>query len=264
MALVVLNSGREPLGQFDANDGYVATFKGGEFVTWGQVLMPSVGGTDKAASDVQSDGYDPYNLPPFPGGAGGVSTGTALPIGTGAASRPAIVICGNTASGLNAPQPIFLSDDGIKNYGTLFGTIVGRTVGLTSYGPNTSVSSSDLLGPSTTAGSGKVTCWDKPGLYGITLDNVNTNATSGITVTNTALGVGTPLSYDGNGLLTTYAGAVRASQAPIVGYFSEFQTNGSLVTTPQTLVAALNSPSGDVSSLQQESFYMAVFWFVGA
>jgi hypothetical protein len=260
MALVVLNAGREPLGQFDAADGYVASFKGGEFVTWGQVTAQIAGGTDKASADVNNDGYDPFNLP----GMGGVSTGTNVPLGVSGAQRPAIVICGNTASGLNAPQPIFLSDDGIKNYGTLFGTIVGRTVGLTSYGPNSSVSSSDLIGPSTTAGSGKVTCWDKPGLYGITLDNVNTSATAGITVTNTGLGVGTPLSYDGNGLLTTYAGAVRASQAPIVGYFSEFQTNGSLVTTPQTLVAALNSPSGDVSSLQQESFYMAVFWYVGA
>jgi|SRR5271166_2058455 len=229
MALVLLNSGREPLGQFDVKDTQLTSFKGGEVCTWGSTLLTS---GDLAASDVFQDGY----------------------VGTTSKSRPYVTLTLTATS-----APLFLSDDGIAHYGTLFGTIVGGTAGQV-------VSGGAVLGPSTATGSGKMTLWDKQGLYGTTLDAVDT-AADGLVPTNSTLAVGTALCYTALGLLTpqrsTNSINGTGSNSPVVAYLSEFSTNGSLVTTPQTLVAALNSPSGDVTSLQQETFYMAVYSFVG-
>jgi hypothetical protein len=36
-----------------------------------------------------------------------------------------------------------------------------------------------------------------------------------------------------------------------------------MVTTQQFMVAALNSPSGDVTSLAQQTFFQAIFYFLG-
>jgi hypothetical protein len=225
MALVLLNAGREPLGQFDALDSQLTGFLGGEVVTWGSVATP---GSDLASADVFEDGY----------------------VGTTNKTRPVIQRASTSSS-----APLFLSDDGVAHYGTLFGTIVGGTAGQV-------ISGGAVLGPSTATGSGKITCWDKQGLYGVTLDAVDTAAT-GLVPSNASLAVGTHLTYTSSGLLTPVGSANAVSGAPVVGYLSEFSTNGSLVTTPQSLTNALNSPSGDVSSLVQETFYMAVFSFVG-
>jgi hypothetical protein len=219
---------------FDALDSQLTSFKGGEVVTWGSVTTPgqeggpTSGGFDLAAADVIDDGYV------------GVTTKT----------RPVIQFASTAAS-----APLFLSDDGITHYGTLFGQIVGGTVGQV-------VSGGVVLGPSSATGSGKITCWDKQGLYGATLDAVDTSAT-GLVPTNASLAVGSKLTYTSAGLLTPVGSAGAVSGAPVIGYLSEFSSNQSLVTTSASMVSALNSPSGDVSSLQNATFYMAVFSFVG-
>ena len=226
MALILLNPGLNPLGQFDGYDSQVTSFKGGEVCTWVGV---STTGTDQAAADIFNDGY----------------------LGTTSKTRPAVTF--TVASG---SRPLFLADDGTTGYGTLLGSVVGATVGMQSV-------NGAVLGPHTAAGSGKITLWDKPGLYGVTLDAVDT-AADGLVTTNATLTVGKALVYTATGQLTPQGSTNAVGSARVVGYLAEFATNGSMVTTPNNLVSALNSPSGGVSSLQMQKFSSVSFWYVGA
>jgi len=232
MSLKLLQAGREPIGQFDGYDGDYLTLKGGEIVTLISVPVPG----DKAAAD----SFDGYTNP------GGVQ------------SRP--VVTRNVAT---TKRPLFLSDDGITGYGTLFGAVVGGVVGQQVNGPTTFTG--QVLGPSTVTGSGKVTCWDKPGYYAVSLDACDTAAVDGLQPTNTTLTTGaaltwTPASATG-GLITPVGSTNSAGNTVVIGRFIEFESNGSLVTTPNRLVAALNSPSGLVSSLGPRTFNYATFVF---
>jgi hypothetical protein len=245
MSLKLLQPGIQPIGQLDGYDADFLTVKGGEVCTLGSVAtfgQPGVTapGYDKAAYD-SFDGYvNPSMVAKRP-----VVTRTFS--GTG------------TLSGVSAAsRPLMLTDDGILGYGTLFGAVVGGTVGQQVNGPNTY--SGVVLGPATQTGSGKITCWDKPGLYAVSLDACDTAATTGLQPTNTTLDVGAALTYNATGLLTPNVGGSGIGGA-VVGRLVEFTTNGSLVTTPNSLVAALNSPSGNVSSLGPRSFAFAVFFF---
>lgn len=232
MALVLHNVSGPNLGQFDGYVTETLNFKGGEICTLVQQPYPAA----DAASDVNTDGY--INA----GGFGRVIPGVSRTLLT------------------TATRPLFLSDDGTTNYGTLFGSVVGGTAGR-------QVTGGAQLGPHTAAGSGKITLWDKQGLYGVTLDACDT-ASDGLVPTNTALRVGSSLTYvpggASGGQLTPVGSTAAGGNTVVVGRLASFETNGSLVTTPQSLVAALNSPSGDVSSLTQQTFYQAVFWFSGA
>jgi len=59
---------------------------------------------------------------------------------------------------------------GRKGYGTMFGQVIGATVGQgTGVGGMPGVGTV-VIGPSTIRGSGKATLWTKPGLYGVTSD----------------------------------------------------------------------------------------------
>jgi hypothetical protein len=224
MALVILQPGLNPLGQYDAVDSIATTVKGGEVLTFTTVLTSA----DKAAADA-ADGY--------------INPGT---------SRVAL-----TTNIQANSHPLMLCDDGLLHYGTLFGTVVGGTVGQTSYGLTSTVPSSALLGPHTATGSGKLTAWDKPGLYGVTLDAVDDAPTTGLVPTNPTLTAGSEVyAQVNNGILTA-----ASTNNFGVGWFVEFHTNGSLVTTPNRLVSALNSPSSTVSGTLPNSYYMAVFNF---
>jgi hypothetical protein len=262
MALKLLQPGIQPLGQFDGLDIDVLTLKGGEVVSFGAVVtsgQPGVttSGLDHAAYDV-FDGY--VNV-------------------LGTFYRPAVTRLWNatlsTLSSTGTTRPLMLSDEGILGYGTLFGAVVGGTVGQQVNGPTTFTGA--VLGPHTATGSGKCTCWDKPGLYAVSLDAVDTTVATGLVPTNTTNGltVGSPLSFTaatavGNGtggLLTpnltgnTNVIGGTGGSGPTVGHFVEFNTNQSLVTTPNYLVAALNSPSGNVSSVGPRAFQFATIYF---
>lgn len=260
MSLKLLQSSGVPLGQFDGLDVDVLTLKGGEVVSFGSTTtagQPGVTttGLDQAAYDV-FDGY--VNV----GGSPAVF------------KRPVVTrLWGfNNSQYLNDgyARPLMLADDGITGYGTLFGSVVGGTVGQQVNGPTTFTGA--VLGPSTATGSGKVTCWHAAGLYAVSLDAVDTSATIGLQPTNTSLTVGAQLSFTMStglgtgGALTPWAGANainggNALNSPIVGNFVEFNTNQSLVTTPNYLVAALNSPSGIVSSVGPRAFQFATIYF---
>lgn len=219
MALKLLQPGVQPLGQFDGLDTEVLTLKGGEVVTFGSTVVPP---GDKAAYD----SFDGYVAP---------------------SSRPVV-----TKTLGASVRPLMLADEGISGYGTLFGSVVGGTVGQV-------VTGGAVLGPHTATGSGKVTCWEKPGLYAVSLDACDTNATTGLQPTNTTpLAPGAPLYATTAGLITPVS---SGNTTRCIGHFIEFETNGSLVNTPNKLVAALNSPSGLVSSVGPKQFAFAAFYF---
>jgi len=231
MALILLQAGVQPIGQFDGYDSEITLqsggFKGGEVC---QLTQVEVGGSDKAAKD--ADGSDGY-------------------VGTTTQYRPAV-----TRTLAADVRPFFLSDDGASGYGTLFGELVGTTVGQVVPLPG----SGEQLGPHTAAGSGKITVWDKPGLYAVTLDAVDTTATTGLVVDNPTLSIGDPLYATATGTLTPDGSSSHDNPTnTVVARFIEFGTEGSLVTTPNNLVSALNSPSGQAA--QRTRFTQAVIHF---
>lgn len=224
MALRLQQPGIQPLGQFDGYDADYLNVLGGEV---GSFIGVAVSGTDIAAADADgSDGY--VGLPP-------------------ANTRPAITV--QLASGM---RPLGLIDDGTLNYGTLFGQVVGGVAGKV-------VTGGAVLGPHTAAASGKLTFWDKPGTYAVTLDAVDTDS-DGLVPSNGSLAVGDALYATSAGLLTPAAAkSFESGPAPVVARFLEFTTDQSLVTTPNYLVSALNSPSG--SGAQQLNFTQAIIHF---
>lgn len=227
-----------PLGQFDGYDtettlGNTDTLLGGEVVTLvNYTFSGTTAGSDDAAVD--ADGSDGY-------------------VGTTEKHRP--IVTRNLPDGT---RPVFLADEGSRYYGTLFGELVGSVAGKKTPLPGAGTQ----LGPHTAAGSGKVTCWDKPGLYAVTLDAVDT-ADDGLVPDNTTLDVGEGLTATSTGLLTPVGSSTGSfdSSTLVVARFVEFSTDGSLVTTPNYLVAAANSPSGSLGVPAQVAFTQAVIHF---
>lgn len=215
-----------PLGQFDGLDTELTTLLGGEVVGLTGVLTTA---SDKKAKDVD-DGY----------------------VGTTTKYRPVV-----TKTLVANMRPLFLADEGTANYGTILGQVVGGTVGQI-------VTGGAQLGPHTATGSGKVTLWDKPGLYAVTLDAVLDDDTADLVPENTSLAVGDPLYATSAGLLTpnnAHSFESPGASAPVVARFVEFQTDGSLVRTGLAQVSALNSPTGGI--LVGETFTQAVIHFRG-
>ena len=205
MALKIYQSGIQPLGQFDVLDSYLTLVKGGEVGTLFSASR-TVTADEKAVYDVL-DGYtnvtDQYRV----------------------AVAPRV--------NASTDRPIFLLDDGITGYGTLFGTLIGSPGGLCT-GRGTGASCATSLGPHTSSGSGKVTCWDKPGVYAVSVDAVDTSA-SGLVLTNASCDPGVAIKPLGTGVLTQNgSGVVNVT----VGRFMEFETSPFLVTTPPSLVGA--------------------------
>lgn len=195
--LTPLHPGLQPVN-FDIIDTQIESLKGGEVVTL-TALARRNSATETAAPDVL-DGYD-YD--------------PATPLRPGVALATAAVL------------PVFLADAGKANYFTMLGTVVGGKTGLV-------VSGGAALGPHTALASGKVTCWDKPGQYAVTLDACAATFVSSLT---TGLTPGSVIGHTSAGLLqhSTSAGAVAATG---VATFVEFSGSMSLVTTPAYLVGA--------------------------
>lgn len=222
-----------PFGQFDGYDSDIANnvIKGGEVAT---LIALATTNADQAAADVKNwDGY-----------------GTPVP-----AMRPVVTTTLTTGS-----YPLFLTDDGVAYYGTLFGEVVGQTVGKGAYKP---WGSPQQLGPHTATGSGKITLWNYAGTYAVTLDATDTSAANGVQVTNPVMVTGAPLYATAAGKLTSTNGA-KFSGCPVVARFIEFSTNKSLVTTPLNLAQAYNSPVSSPAVTAANLFTEAVIlWGVG-
>jgi hypothetical protein len=205
MSLKLLQPGCNPLGQFDGLDTEALTLLGGEVVTFTSVLAS---GTDLGARDA-FDGY--------------------------VNSLKRVVVTRTIGA---TSRPLMLADEGTTGYGTLFGSVVGGTVGQVSTG-------GAVLGPHTATGSGKVTCWEKPGLYAVSLDAAcDSNATTGLRPTNGSLATGSALYVTTTGLLTPTSGsAAGGGTGTLCGRFVDFDTNGSLVNTPNSLIGAIKTYS---------------------
>ena len=222
MGLKLKQPGIQPAGQFDGYDSEVTTVKGGEV---GTIIGVTVG-TDLAAYD--TDGSDGY---------------VGVPPGT----RPCITV--TLASGA---RPLGLVDDGNSpDYGTLFGSVVGGTAGQLTNGA--------IIGPHSATGSGKLTFWMKPGTYAVTLDAVDVDPTTGLVPSNPTISIGDALYATTAGLLTPDDSV--AFEDVVLARFINFETNGSLVTTPVSLVSAANSPVGLPENGQQDLFTEAVIEF---
>jgi len=199
MALYIYQPGVQPLGQFDCLDGYLSSIMGGEVGTLYQASRRNTA-SEKAAYDVL-DGYDNIH----------------------SVKRAAIAPRINDSR----QRPLWLLDEGTVGYGTLFGQVIGTPVGLSTTGTN--------LGPHTAAASGKVTCWDKPGLYAVSVDAVDTSV-DGLVITNAVCVPGLALDVQSNGKLTPSGSGTAVGVT--VGRFVEFETHPFLVTTPPSLVGA--------------------------
>lgn len=210
-----------PIGQFDGDDSVIGSLKGGEVVTFATTLQSS---SDKAAKDA----FDGYTLPATP-------------------SRPFVTRLGEQSTD-GYGRPLMLADEGIAGYGTLFGSVVGGVAG--------QVSTGAVLGPHTSTGSGKVTCWAQPGLYAITIDTLAASVQP-----TTSLAVGAKLYAT----VTTgaNAGIITAvnTAGSLIGNFVEFMTNGSLVSTPASLVGTFNPPDGSLSGVSSRQLTQAVIFF---
>lgn len=203
MALFAVSGRREPYGWFDGKDSELSSFKGGEVVGLTYSLLTS---SEQKASDV-ADGYVANASQKFPSVTKTITSGM---------------------------RPLFLADEGTKYMGTMFGTLLGSSVGLDSTGT--------VIGPNTAAGSGKVTLWDGPAFYTVTTDNTDPTATTGLQPTNTTIAGNDPLYAMSTGLLTPNV-AVAVSSL-VVARFIEFTTNLSKVSTKLSMVSAPNSPVG--------------------
>lgn len=219
-----LYAGREPLGGFDGLDTEIFTLKGGEVVTFDSIPN-SLG--DKAAADVY-DGYAHGNT-----GVGVTDANVGL--------RTVVRL---VKSG--TPRPLMLADDGLTGYGTMFGTLVGGQIGAATVGAS--------FGPHSAAGSGKVTCWDKPGVYAVSLDAIDATTLAPALAFGTGPKAGTGLySQAGTGLLTS-----TTTSGNKVGSFIEFSSGGSLVNTSAGMAAAFGS--GGLYPLNR-NFKFMVFQF---
>lgn len=186
MALFLLQAGVQPIGEFDVLNTDAAAILGGELMT-----LDVAAKTNSASESAAYDVMDAY---------------------VGANQR----VVARIADGSDDSKIMYLADEGTKFYGVMFGTIVGGPVGLSPAGAN--------LGPSTLTGSGKVTCWDKPGMYGVSLDAVST-----VFVQDQLPGA---LLYRGSDGRLSTAGTAK------VGAFIELSDSGVLVITPPRLVGA--------------------------
>jgi hypothetical protein len=137
MALKLLNPGLRPLGQFDLHDG--VTLLGGEYVEL-QTFAPEPGGDEGHAADV---------------GAMIAPAGTVVSFNIATRTAAAAVLGG-------------LADEGTNEYGTLFGQVIGSTAGRGTMFLGAGVGGAAVTaGPASHVASGKVTVFDKEGLYGI-------------------------------------------------------------------------------------------------
>lgn len=156
--LILLQPGIQPLGQFDLEDDDVAGVVGGE------VAVFVSGVDDTAAADVTRPGpqvkleLGSAALPPYVADGGDAGSQIDDSAGVVAGAVWGLVDEGSSA-GL-----------GGRGYGTMFGQVIGATVGQGTGVGGLSSTGVVVVGPSTLRGSGKATLWTKPGLYGVTGD----------------------------------------------------------------------------------------------
>jgi hypothetical protein len=211
MALKLLNPGLRPLGMFDLEDDNAGNLEGGEYVA----INAAGPGAEGYAADVE-------NVGPFTGAVtlDGNATGVKFDLATSAEN----VLCG-------------LADEGVDEYGTLFGSLIGQNAGRAT---QVAGGGAVVIGPSTDRASGKVTVWAAPGLYGVNGAAAEL-ATTGLalqTTVNTGMGATTGL-HD--------SGGAGSAASLFVGHMAD-----------QSLVSTTNLAAGEAA----ENSCSAI-WFFG-
>lgn len=205
MALYPLNPGVVPLGQFDVVDTELTNILGGEVMT-----LTTASRVNTATETAAADALDGY-----------------LYSNAAATNRPA-----STRASTAAQGPLYLADDGNSpDYLTYFGSLTGP-VGLGGSENGT------RLGPHTASGSGKVTLWDKPGLFAVSVDALAADFVSTLAGAPVVPGsvLGFANSTDIGKIAHDACGNVVSGTG--IGHFVEFSSDPALVTTPNRLVGA--------------------------
>jgi hypothetical protein len=207
MALKLLNPGLRPLGMFDLEDDNAGNLEGGEYVA----LNAAGPGAEGYAADVE-------NVGPFAGAVtlNGNATGVKFDLATSADE----VLCG-------------LADEGVDEYGTLFGSLIGQNAGRA-----TLESGAVVIGPSTDRASGKVTVWAAPGLYGVN------GAAAGLATTGLALETTVNTAY---GATTGLHDSSATAASLFVGHMAD-----------QSLVSTTNLAAGEAAETS-----CSAIWFFG-
>ena len=226
MALKLLNPGLRPLGQFDLHDP--VALRGGEYV------------------ELQT--FDPEPMPNLAGGGEGYAADVgqmlsrvvgqgnhSLAFNTATRTRGAAVLGG-------------LADEGINEYGTLFGQVVGSTAGRGTVFLGAGVGGAAVTaGPATSIASGKVTVFDKEGLYGISGLGSGAQLTADAPVPN-------DLIFSNGGILTDTDPLDGQGIDPVanatgrVGIYVSELSDTSLVSTTSRAV-------GDVATVECHAIY---------
>jgi hypothetical protein len=155
----------------------------------------------------------------------GGEVGVLISTGTNSDGYQVLAVRGATTGDTG---PFFLVDDGLSGYGVLFGNTVVRT----DTGFSSGADSGTRLGPTTYAASGKLTLWDKPGLYAVTLDalfDTETNLKAALPGAHLTVDASTGMLKLGN----MAGGAGSAPLATVVQY----KLDEALVTTGGAVVA---------------------------
>lgn len=201
MALKLLNPGLRPLGTFDLDDDDAASLAGGEYVALQEDGGP---GADGYAADVGSVG-------PM-----GSTVGAAELWNFGLANCVSEELGG-------------LADEGISEYGTLFGSLIGSNAGrATTAGTS---GGAVTIGPATNRASGKVTVWHQAGLYGVN-GNAATGQGSSTTGLDSLTTVNAAVGADDSGLL----GSATGTTGDALGCYAGRVTDSSLVSTTNQAV----------------------------
>jgi len=205
MALILLQPGIQPLGQFDLDDADAAACTGGQVGVLAALELPP---GDGYAADVGQVGprlqVELDSVAATGDGGGGLVTDSAGMWG--------------------------LVDEGTTGYGTLFGTVIGGTAGQgTGFGTR-STQGVVVVGPDSNMASGKCTLWSQAGLYGVTADGFQVGTVAGVIAA--AFGLNGELDgHPGDGLLEAPAGATEVACLFLGGV-----SDSSLVSTSATAV----------------------------
>jgi len=196
--LILLQPGIEPVGQFDLEDDDATLVKGGEVG-----VFEALEATDAYASDVWAPG-------------------------------PRIQIKLDRV--VNNGELYGLVDEGSSGYGTMFGSIIGATVGQGTGFGDLSTTGVVVVGPSTVRGSGKATLWTKPGLYGVTVQAWTSSVEFEALTLNADI-FGDAADGTNDGKLTTTSGGNGQQVALGLG----LSTDTSLVSTTASAAGATAS-----------------------
>jgi len=206
--LYLFYEGAQPIGIFDFDAGSDTSITANT-IQGGMIGKLGVASDTTSPTIPLGDGFDEY------GASGGVNPNIKT-----------VIIPASTANTPGA-GPYCIIDDGHTGYGTMFGHYFGHEASSTSgFKYYHAWRDGLLVGPNTVAGSGKVTGWITPGVYGT--DYYDSTTIDLSVVEAGSISPGDELTISANATLTTGGTAFGSNQGC---YFVSFLGDPSLVST---------------------------------